>query len=555
MSQDIFANINPSATSGNQLATLLNGFKDAVASGFSGTSRPPNLQAGGYWVDTTLAASPDFLWRIKVYTGTVDITVFTLDISNNLMSIAGTTGSFNITKQSADAVGAILGLIKKRIANNGQTLTNDVLGEVNFYTTDNTGAQIISARVKSVSQNNTTSSQAGAYIVIEGIDQNSGTLLEKLRIIGGNFGFGTTTPSGRVHSKVSSGVGVYNENESDSTTGSVVVYKKKRISGNGQVLSGDSLFLKKINSTDNTGADIDSAFSVEAVAVETHTSTAHGTRVDFKVKKSGAIVSTTKMQMGDVLNLPDGHQTKDETIGTNGTASTNVKLRRSGTAKLQFVPANDVTAEGAEATSLATTSVRMEQYTNAGKPSFGNAGRQIYLTDQKTVLVDTGTSWQVAGGSGGSSVVWVDGVNPPFPAVDAALNPVRNYLAADTQNVLAQIKVPSGFGGGQQIKLAILAAAGNSTGTYLLQSVATLIRSGTDAVTSTTNQRTSTNTALTAANQVYKSIVLDLTDSSGNINGVAVSANDLILVSLKRGTDTSTADVSFLEKNTELVIG
>ena len=82
MSQNIFSNINPSATSGNDLATILNDFKDAVASGFSGTARPANLQAGGYWVDTTLAPTPDFLWKYMMWTGTTDILVFTLNINN-----------------------------------------------------------------------------------------------------------------------------------------------------------------------------------------------------------------------------------------------------------------------------------------------------------------------------------------------------------------------------------------------------------------------------------------------------------------------------------------
>ena len=72
MSQGIYDDINPSTTSGTELATLLNDMKDATVSGFSGTSRPANLQAGGYWVDTT---NDPTSWDFMLYDGTTDITI------------------------------------------------------------------------------------------------------------------------------------------------------------------------------------------------------------------------------------------------------------------------------------------------------------------------------------------------------------------------------------------------------------------------------------------------------------------------------------------------
>lgn len=77
--------------------------------------------------------------------------------------------------------------------------------------------------------------------------------------------------------------------------------------------------------------------------------------------------------------------------------------------------------------------------------------------------------------------------------------------------------------------------------------MATLIRTGTDAVTSTTNQRTSTNSAVTLGAgtvDIPQAVDCDLTDSSGDINSVAVSGGDLIEVELTRGTDTGTSDLS-----------
>lgn len=390
MSQNIFSDINPSATSGNQLATLLNAFKDAVASGFTGTARPANLQAGGYWVDTTLAGSPDFKWVYKVYTGSIDISVFTMNINTGLVTIAGTTGDFDITQISADAVGPMLNLIKQRIANSGQTLVSDVLGEVNFYSTDNTGATIISAKVKAVSENNTTSGQAGAYLAIEAIDTNSGALLEKMRILNGNVGIGNTAPSTKLHV---TGTGITTENVSDSTTGSIIVKKKKRISGGGQVLSGDFLSVDKVSSTDSAGVDLDSVFSVEVEATENHTTTAQGSKATVKVKKIGTNTATSMMEIGEEVNFPDGSKSKFARVGSSGTAATNVKLHRSGTTKMQVVAGDDATAEGSGATVLAEVGKRVENYTNAGKPAAGNIGRVIYITDLAKLQYDTGSVW------------------------------------------------------------------------------------------------------------------------------------------------------------------
>lgn len=391
MSGTIFSDINPSTTSGSDLATALNLFKDAVASGFSGTARPSNLQAGGYWVDTTLAASPDYLWKYMMWTGTVDVLVFSVNINTNTILIAGTTGTYTISQTSADAVGPILKLLKKRVATNGQTLIGDSLGEVQFDSTDDLGATVISARIKAVANNNTTSSQAGAYLVFEEIDTNSGTITEKMRLKDGNLGVGQTAPTTAIHIK--SLTGFTNERVDDSATGPTSTMKKSRVSGSGQVLSGDSLGKYNFKSTDNAGADIDSAVVIEGFATQNHTSTAQGSKVTVGVKKTGATTVTEKMSIGDVLNFPEGHQTKNEIIGSSGTAASNVKLHRSAAGKLTAVLGDDATAEGSEPSALAQFAMKHESFTNAGKPSFGQFGRVIWISDLSKLQYDTGSAW------------------------------------------------------------------------------------------------------------------------------------------------------------------
>lgn len=148
------------------------------------------------------------------------------------------------------------------------------------------------------------------------------------------------------------------------------------------------------------------------------------------------------------------------------------------------------------------------------------------------------------GGGGGGSLQWIEDVNAPTPLVENSqrVYSFENLLA---QALYAAIRVPNGYTAGSPIKLRMVFYNAGSSGNVLMNSVATLIRTGTDAVSSTTNQRTSTNAAVTlGAGTVNKpqAVIMDLTDSGGLVNGVAVAAGDLLLVKLQRDTDTAATD-------------
>ena len=89
-------------------------------------------------------------------------------------------------------------------------------------------------------------------------------------------------------------------------------------------------------------------------------------------------------------------------IGTNGTAANNVRVHRSANSVLQFVLGNDATAEGSASTSIAQTSVRPENYSTAGRPAAGAAGRIVYDTNLGYHVYDNGSVWS-SFGSGSSS--------------------------------------------------------------------------------------------------------------------------------------------------------
>lgn len=83
-------------------------------------------------------------------------------------------------------------------------------------------------------------------------------------------------------------------------------------------------------------------------------------------------------------------------VGTSGTASNNILLRRAGTGILQFALANDVTAEGSASTTLAQFGGRIENFATGSLPSTGNAGRIVWDTTVGFVKVDTGAAWVIA---------------------------------------------------------------------------------------------------------------------------------------------------------------
>ena len=159
------------------------------------------------------------------------------------------------------------------------------------------------------------------------------------------------------------------------------------------------------------------------------------------------------------------------------------------------------------------------------------------------------------GGGGGAAEEWTpaDGL-APLAAVENNQQ-VWKFADGGSAKLVMFLRVPSSFVTGRPIAMNIGLYSPSSANTIKLQAVATLIRANTDAVDSTTNQRTTTNTALTntVANQL-RSTSLDLTSAAGQINSVNVSAGDMIKIELTRdsGTDTDTADIRFIPTMTEV---
>lgn len=155
-----------------------------------------------------------------------------------------------------------------------------------------------------------------------------------------------------------------------------------------------------------------------------------------------------------------------------------------------------------------------------------------------------------SGGGGGGSLEWIEDDSSPVAALDSHFR-VYQYpsfsVSAVAQQIYAAVKVPQSYVSGSQIKMYLSAYSPDNSGTFLMQTVSTLVRTGVDVISSTTNQRTSTNGAIAlgvGTVNIPQAITFDITDVAGAIGGVAVSAGDTILVKLTRGSDSGASDVS-----------
>lgn len=161
----------------------------------------------------------------------------------------------------------------------------------------------------------------------------------------------------------------------------------------------------------------------------------------------------------------------------------------------------------------------------------------------------------LGGGGGGGSLRWVEGANAPTPGVDTAFNEIYQFQSGLSQTLYTLIKVPKGYTAGSAVKLYLPFYSPDSSGTAQLQTVATLLRPGTSTFSSTTNQRTSTNGAVTLGAgtvNIPQMVTFDLSSSTGQINSVAIAADDIIAVALSRGTDTGTSDLNALAYSAEV---
>lgn len=589
MAQGIFDNIVPSTTSGNQLATLLNSFKDAYVSGNSGTSRPSQLTAGGSWIDTTNNPTS---WDYKIYNGTSDITVFTLNLTSGLVSMAGTDTLLQITKISSDSIGPILRFLKQR-AGGTQTQVGDILGEVDFYGTRDDTVTTLQARLRSVSTDNTTSTSRGASLIFELATTGGASVAEVMKLVDGKLGIGMSAPLETLHIKGNFKA----QTELDSTVGPIAVFAKKRVSG--AVQSGDVLGLLEFRTEDASDTEFASA-QLEVSATENHTSTALGSKFTIRTKKIGEAVYSDQLEIGESVTVKT-NLTVDGTLTVSGTTTSvnsttldvsdsNISVNKGGTQSSantnkaglkvemsdathaqigydssknsKFVMGNvgseaevvtvshtqiltNKTLSGASIQTPTRADVKTDTEANLTTYAVSASnGQWCFATDTKVMYqVIDGALVPAGAGGGGTTLRWNDSGLAPLKEFSDGFE-LALFDSSSNQELYAILAVPMSYRTGKQIKLKSGQFFNSSTtGNVLFRSTTALI-STTTVFGTYTNTRTSTNTQVTVAavsNTITGIGDIDITDTSGLINGVSVVAGNKLRIRLYRDNTNETS--------------
>jgi hypothetical protein len=145
------------------------------------------------------------------------------------------------------------------------------------------------------------------------------------------------------------------------------------------------------------------------------------------------------------------------------------------------------------------------------------------------------------------------GPNAPENAVEFGES-VYLFSSGLAQTISLFIKIPQTYIPLNQIFMYLSFYSPSTTGQFLFQTNAYLIRRGLDSMGSTLNFHNSTNQAIPnsgVANQNQQA-TLDLTDTGGLISSVQVSPGDLINVVLSRGNDSDGGTVRFVPSSTEV---
>jgi len=267
----------------------------------------------------------------------------------------------------------------------------------------------------------------------------------------------------------------------------------------------------------------------------------------------------SELQEAHLENLSsDPSSPADGRIWTNSTANL-TKVNDGAAVRTLVTDTGTQTLTNKTLTSPTLTTPLTEVITfndQASAPSNPSAGfYKIYVkTDGNAYILNSAGLEAGLGGGGGGALRFVEGGNAPIATFENEME-VHEFVPALAQALYVSLRVPSTYTAGNAISLNILWTCESTANDALINAVATLIRSEVDEITSTTNQRTTTNSAITleASNDLEpQKVTLDLSDSSGEINSVAISAGDLIKVKIQESSSTVADNIKLIADASEV---
>jgi hypothetical protein len=203
---------------------------------------------------------------------------------------------------------------------------------------------------------------------------------------------------------------------------------------------------------------------------------------------------------------------------------------------------------------------KMSYQTTPATPSAGLVSVYVKSNDKVYIKKSSGVESVLGSGAGASSLIWEKNglLSPSSETIDGFR--LEAFSNLDTQEVYALLTVPEGYEAGTQLKLLYGSFFTTVTsGNILFRAQTALIRDAVTVLGTYSNIHTSTNAEVSAAavSNTLKAIgEIDITNASGQINGVAIAAGDKLRVRLYRDiaseTSSAASDARLLINNFQL---
>lgn len=168
--------------------------------------------------------------------------------------------------------------------------------------------------------------------------------------------------------------------------------------------------------------------------------------------------------------------------------------------------------------------------TNLTRQAVGPNG-QVLTADSAEA---NGVKWAPGGGGGGGSAIWSNDDGGPPEDIEFK-EKVFKFLQGFTGALTLFVRVPANYTPGNQMKVTIGSYSPGTSNNYEMQCVTTLIKPG-ENVNDTTNQETfdTGDIAVPATANALSFQTINLMDSNGEINNIAVAVGDLLKIDLTR---------------------
>jgi hypothetical protein len=271
----------------------------------------------------------------------------------------------------------------------------------------------------------------------------------------------------------------------------------------------------------------------------------NGSAVKELVELDTAQTLTNKTLTSPVITTPTGIVKSDVGLGNVDNTSDATKNAASATLTNKTITTPIVTNPNIDL-------ITFDHQTTPSAPAAGKTKFYIKNTNKVYIIDSDGVERPVGSGGGGSSLIWekLGDLSPSNESQDGIR--LEGFGHTDVQELYLSVNVPSDYVAGTQITLlngAFFISA--TSGNILFRTVTSLIRAATTVLGTYSNSHTSTNTEITA-NGVSNTLTnvgdIDLTDSDGLINGVAVAANDKLRIKLTRAIATETSSAAAIAK-------